>query len=220
MKPRSVLSFAVLLAASIALSLTPQKEPEREPKGYPWNQVPNSEERLLQKRLQGGWKLVRLTDPTTPGISSESAVGYVVVSGSYVAVELHIGVRMRSENRLVPAIRTGMHQMRLTGSTMELSSLIGTFVDGDGRARAEPPGQQRTFQFFISSNLLTLTRSDGYQLVLQRMYSSRARFDVYGREIPGEGKEDALDENEEENEEEPEEDEPEAKDEREPRRKP
>jgi len=152
--------------------------------------------RKLVAEMQGAWRLVemRVAMEQTKGLSEThfAQVGYLLVSGNHLAIEMHVDVRSSNDRSAGHSISSGVHRFELgLDSHLETSTLIASGIDHKGRPVFEPPRTKRRYQTTLAANRMTLRRDDGHTLVFERLPEDPPRRDVFGRlkkEQEGEGK--------------------------------
>lgn len=140
-------------------------------------------------QMQGAWRLVELRSKKLP-IERRQEAGYCIVSGIYMSLEIHVGW-MGQENLIAGAdFTSGMHRLDLTSDhRVRTSSLIGSYINENGKMEFEQPGKARTLAVTFNGTRMTLEREDGNRYVLEKLGDWRERRDFYGRVINKPGSE-------------------------------
>jgi len=139
----------------------------------------------LFERMQGAWQLVHIEDPllSTDGRSHR---GFLLVSGNFLAIEVHIAWDAPDGEPIEDAHQSGIHEFQVDPfGRLVTRALIGSFLDEQDELDWEIPGTPRAFRVTTEGKFLSLRREDGSRLDFARRkaFTSRAR-DVFGR--PGE----------------------------------
>jgi hypothetical protein len=177
----------LLISASFLLGLSPRApiQDEQEPRPA----LPKSA-RLANKKLmaqmQGAWRLVdmKLVDEDAAGFGDLRIdhIGYCLISGSYLSLEIHLRLVGREHQEQGRSFVSGLHRFELEeGAQMETSTVIATSPDPDGVPEFEPSGTKRRYKIDLAGETMTLTRDDGHGLIFERMFDDRSRFDMFGR---------------------------------------
>lgn len=134
-------------------------------------------------QMQGAWKLVDLQARLLPEDRRQEA-GYCVVSGIYMTLEVHVGW-MGPEGQVAGVdLSTGTHRVELVGANrIRSSSLIGSFINKNGKLEFEQPGKARNFAVVFVGTRMTFEREDGNKYVFEKLGDWRERKDFYGRVI-------------------------------------
>lgn len=143
--------------------------------------------------MQGMWRLEKVQDPER-GVPDVPEKGYMLVSGSYFAMEIHgdwmaerariVDVRepTKTEDVVTGVMQTGMHSFVIgADSTMTATSMIGTAYLGYGAYEFEAPGTEREYRVEIVADVMHLTSFDGRRLSFRRMSRGVEQRDIYGR---------------------------------------
>lgn len=181
--PSLLLLFAALVGQG------PRPEP---PKVHEEKPVLSKAATLANKRtiarMQGAWRLVemRIVDADSFGMSDLSLdhVGFCLVSGNYLSIELHLRLLGQKGQDSGRSFITGLHKFDLDESgEMETSTVIGTYVDSYRDIKFEPPDTQRHYSIDLEGDTMTLTRDDGHRLSFERLLADKTRFDFFGRPV-------------------------------------
>ncbi len=155
--------------------------PELEPARDVFGRVTANGSEALISGLQGGWVLVGVDDPLLPP-DGRSQEGMLLVSGSYMSLEIHMTWYDQVGEPLEDAFQTGVHEFQLDGpDRISTTSLIGSYLDEDDALEWEDPGYTREFQVTLAGDRLILARDDGSSLEFRRRRSQRAQIpNIYG----------------------------------------
>lgn len=137
----------------------------------------------LREDLQGVWKLVELR---TSNIRNEARqdVGMCVIQGNYLSMEVHIGWVGNDSRPDARSFQSGTHKFALNDEgQMELSTLIGAFINRAGEPQFEPPGTARKYDITVAANRLTMSRADDQVLTFDRVVDATDGKDFYGRPL-------------------------------------
>lgn len=144
-----------------------------------------AQNRVLEQ-LQGAWKLRKIEDKRLLA-TGRLETGYMVVSGSHMALEIHIGFTQDSGEVGEPLFHTGIYAVEVDKELgLVLKTLIGSQTDRRYRAVAEQPGRERRYAPELVGAVLTLRRDDGAQFIFDRQADRLQQYDFYGRKLPQE----------------------------------
>lgn len=173
----NVASLALVCLA--AMSFAPVQEKPKEPPST------LAQNRVLEQ-LQGAWKL-RKIDHKGLIAAGRLETGYMVVSGSHMALEIHIGYAQDNGDVGEPLFQTGVYAAEVDKElNLVLKTLIGSQSDRRYRAVAEQPGRERRYKSELVGATLTLRRDDGAQFIFDRQADRLQVYDFYGRKLPQE----------------------------------
>ncbi|MFT4541491.1 MAG: hypothetical protein ACI835_003952 [Planctomycetota bacterium] len=133
-------------------------------------------------KLQGAWTLIHIEDPELPP-EGRSHHGVMMVSGNFLAIEVHVAWDDEDGYELEDAFQSGIHEFAVDATgNLHSVSLIGSFLDEEAELDWEMPGTPRQFKVRLDRNFLTLTRSDGAALDFgRRLPRTGMTSDVFGR---------------------------------------
>lgn len=186
---RFVVPACIALVALLCLSSsqTPQGKPPEKPGDVLPPTRPKSEKVFIQAiedRMQGSW---RLTAYETPFLEKEyrQDVGFLVVSGNYFSLEIHIGWTVSNGSKLDHRdFISGTHRFELDErSHITTSTVIGSSFDKRGNLVFEQPGTHREYDVDVAGSRMVLKSTDGRKLTFERLVDSHARVDIFGRPI-------------------------------------
>lgn len=142
----------------------------------------------IYELLQGAWQLIALEDPQLDS-QGRSVAGMMVVSGQFLAIELHVAWDSSDGIPLDDDFQTGIHEFVLDQSgKLTLISLIGSYLDDTLLLEWEQPGMVREFRMITDGAFLTLMRTDGSALKFVRRAARVGRSrDIFGRTQREEG---------------------------------
>jgi hypothetical protein len=176
--------LAAACACLVALSLAPVQE---RPKPAP----PTLAQSQVLESVQGAWRLRKIEDKALPTQGRQEA-GYLVVSGSHAAIEIHVGYTLQNGTLGDPEFQSGIYAATVDSERkLVLGTLIGMRTDRAVKAIAEPVGQSRKFGVEVAGAMLTLRREDGAVFQFDRLQDKSAKSDFYGRPVgekPASGK--------------------------------
>jgi len=144
---------------------------------------PTQAQGRVLEQLQGAWRLRKIEDKQLAS-QRRQETGYMVVSGSHVALEIHVGYTQ--DNGLVgqPIFQTGIYASSIDKElNLVLNTLIGSNTDSRFKASAEQVGKQRKYSVDLVGAMLTLRRDDGAQFTFDRLADNLQRYDFYGRKV-------------------------------------
>ena len=175
---------SLALVCLVSMSFAPVRVQNNPAQGNPTQ----AQSRVLEQ-LQGAWRLRKIEDKQLAS-QRRQETGYMVVSGSHVALEIHVGYTQ--DNGLVgqPIFQTGIYASSIDKElNLVLNTLIGSNTDSRFKASAEQVGKQRKYTVDIVGAMLTLRREDGAQFLFDRLADNVQRYDFYGRKLadPKEG---------------------------------
>jgi len=187
----TVMSRSLLLLFSTVLLSSPV--PPQDPQGdRDQKPVLLKSVRLANKKklasMQGAWRLVemRLVGMDTEGTSDlkMDQVGYCLVSGTYLSIELHIRVLGQGETDTGRSFVSGLHRFEIDPQgDLEMTTVIATRTDPRGNPEFEAPGTKRHYSSSVEGPSMTLTREDGHTLVFEQLVDDTTRFDFFGRPV-------------------------------------
>lgn len=182
----------LLAAAPFLLLAARQNPPPEPPKPRPTPEVqttpsPGARKEMARvaKEMQGLWRLKELDWPRLRGLSSESR-GYCLVGGNHFSMEIHIGLRGSNQSFKDVMLDSGIWRFDLQeGSTIQLTALVGSFVDKDNRVAFREAGTRHRYGILVSGDLLVLTHEDGQKISFERVIDDGpALRDAFGRPLP------------------------------------
>lgn len=147
---------------------------------------PAPDQGSVYEELQGAWQLVAIDDPELP-VDGRSLHGMLLVSGQFLAIEIHVAWDDAEGNAIEDAFQTGFHEFAMDRyGTIQMLSLIGSFLDEEEELDWEAPGTVREFRAVTDGAFLTLSRPDGSSLkfVRRRPRVGQSR-DIFGRTSDG-----------------------------------
>lgn len=178
----SILALISLVAA-LAAAATQKPLTPKDRDTYPWNKVGKKADPEVLDSMQGLWSLVSLRDPNLSE-PNRTEVGFALIQGQHMAVEIHVGWRLPNEPKPLGTLRSGMHRFELgPGARLELTSLIGIFINREGDTKAERPGQERLYNLSVANDSLIMERTDGYKIEFRRVLGTQSRRDFFGRPV-------------------------------------
>jgi len=144
----------------------------------------------LIDEMQGAW---RLTEFSTPAFEKKDRldVGYLLVSGNYFSLEIHVGWMAPGDLLDQRTFASGTHRFEMDERCrMTASSVIGASIplgrsmtDLPGSLVFEPPGRKRVYDVVCLGNTMTFKRDDGAKMTFERLSDSLSRRDIYGRPV-------------------------------------
>jgi len=170
----SIALTGAFLCASPALLQGGKERPSRE--------APEAAAAPLLKDIQGAWKLVEFESKALRR-DRRQEVGYLLVSGEFLSFECHLGWMDDAGRRDASTFFSGTHSFVLRAdSTMEMTSLIGTTVDPQGRTPLfEQPGRKREYKVRFDGSKLVLKRELDEQTFRFERQAQDPELDFYGR---------------------------------------
>ena len=159
----------------------PPAEPPRDSRLF--GRTAGRDAELIEK-LQGMWQLLHIEDPNLPP-EGRSHHGFLMVSGQFLAIEVHVAWDDEDGYPLEDAFQSGMHEFEIDRvGRLRTVSLIGSFLDEEEELDWEVPGTPRDFSVSLTGNFLTLARSDGSTLdFARRLPRTGHAKDFFGRQI-------------------------------------
>ncbi len=156
-----------------------QKPPQDEPS--PASERVRIDRKKLQKDIQGAWRLVEL-QARTMAPQSRKDVGYCLISGNCLSLELHLGWMSDPATLDARTFQSGTHSFGIDDEgQLTTSTLIGAYINRANRLEFESPGYARSYKITLVANQLSLARSDGQTLVFERMLDTSLERDFFGR---------------------------------------
>lgn len=189
---RASLLLLVALIAPFLLLGARQNPPPEPPKPRPVPEAqttpsPGAQKEMARvaKEMQGLWRLKELEWPRLRGLSSESR-GYCLVGGNHFSMEIHIGLRGSDKSFKDVMLDSGIWRFDLQeGSTIQLTALVGSFVDKDNRVAFREAGTRHRYGLLVSGDLLVLTHEDGQKISFSRVIDDGPVLrDAFGRPTP------------------------------------
>jgi hypothetical protein len=175
------------LCLGLALSSAQQGPPVLKP---PEPETKTTTMQALIDEMQGAW---RLTEFSTPLFEKKNRVdvGYLLVSGNYFSLEIHVGWMTSGELLPQRSFASGTHRFEMDERCrMTSSSVIGasipigrSMMDPPGTLAFEAPGFKRMYDVVCLGNTMTFKRDDGAKMTFERLNDSLTRRDIYGRPI-------------------------------------
>jgi hypothetical protein len=163
-------------ACLVALSLAPLQE-------RPKPAAPTLSQEQVLDSVQGAWRLRKIEDKNLPTQGRQEA-GYLVVSGSHAAIEIHVGYTLLNGTLGDPEFQSGIYAATVDAERkLVLNTLIGMRTDRSIKAIAEPVGQARKFSVEAAGAMLTLRREDGAAFHFDKLQDKSAKLDFYGRPV-------------------------------------
>ncbi len=173
MQSISAVTFFATLALCLPIgSQDKPAQPQREP---------SAQERLksaldkIRTQMQGAWRLEELR---TPSQSQERRreVGICLVTGNYMSLELHIGWISDRSRIDAKDFQSGTYRFEvIEGGMVEMSTMIGSFMNSAQLLQFEEPNTVRRFQIEVKPDSMTLRRNDGQQFGFVRLPDDRLR---------------------------------------------
>jgi hypothetical protein len=184
-----MLRFPSFLLSTALLGLTPLQHPRVDSEQKPV--LPKAAvlaNKKLIAQMQGAWRLVqmKLVDQDSVGMGELAIenVGFCLVSGSYLSIEIHVRRVAKGDEDKGRSFVTGLHRFDLgEDGSMETTTVIATRANLNGVPEFEPPGTTRQYSIGLVGDSMTLTREDGHTLIFERLLDDRTRVDFFGRPV-------------------------------------
>lgn len=171
----------ILSALCLGLALLSEPQGGTDPKAIPALKGTTTMQALVDD-MQGAWRLVEFSTPLFDK-KDRQEVGYLLVSGNYMSLEMHIGWMSPDGVFDDKSFASGTHRFEMDErSRMTSASVIGAFI-ADGRLTFEPPGRKRSYDVVCLGNTMTFKRDDNTKLTFERLNDSPAKRDFYGRPL-------------------------------------
>jgi hypothetical protein len=187
------LPFAMLLTGPLLLLFSAAQNPPREPpkpRETPEVRVTPSEGARKEiarttKAMQGLWILREFEWPHLEGLSSEFR-GYCLVSDNHLDFEVHIGLKGPNEKVNDVLLDSGLWRFEVAeANRMNLTALIGSFIDKDNRVAFREAGTQCRYEVLALGEQMVWRKEDGQRLAFDRLLDGAPpRVDVFGRPLP------------------------------------
>ncbi len=133
--------------------------------------------------MQGTWRLIQMDAPRLAK-ANRHETGYMLVSGSYFSLELHVNWNHPNGTMAGRHFQTCMCRFELDPQMkMSAQSVLGSTMDEMGRVLFEQPGIRREYEVEVQLTRLRLKRNDGTTFEFERMVDGRQMRDFYGRPI-------------------------------------
>jgi hypothetical protein len=176
------LSIACVLGAPLlafALQAGGQKPPQDEPSTA--TERVRVDRKKLRDDIQGAWRLIEFQTASLPS-KSRKDVGYCLISGSCLSLELHMGWMPDPATIQGRGFQSGTHTFEIDDEgQLRTSTLIGAYINRASVLEFDRPGYARTYTVTVANNQLSMARADGQTLVFERMLDVMQERDFFGR---------------------------------------
>ena len=167
------------LSGALAVAIPSVASPQDSPRGGQSERLLEEQQAEVERRLaanveslrgmQGGWQLRELRSAVIYDEGRED-VGFLVVSGEFMSIELHLAYFDEYDEMEDSIVQTGTYRLNFdVYGNLIANLLIGCVDTGDGFAEPQEPGAQSVFETTVDGEALTLLREDGSRYIFDRM---------------------------------------------------
>ena len=186
MTPLQITTLACTLAFALQISGDPPVRPQRRPEpAVRPTPSPAAQKEIdrVEEEMQGVWRMIELRSPDLPP-AKHSEIAYCIVQGAHLSVEVHMDW-LNDEGRIRRrSFESGFYHVEiLEGPKIDMRSMISSFLDERDWLQFRPPGFERRYKIEIANDRMVWSREDGQRSVWERLPSTRAKRDAFGRLI-------------------------------------